>query len=508
MTRVTRWLNRITMYRLVLYYLLLLVGAALVLSALKVLSFDPVHIAFTAVLLAGLCIGFNQLFARIFNCKTNPESQLISALIITLIVGPFDPWLNLQFIISLAAIAMGSKYILAWHGRHAYNPAAVAVFLTAVLIGKGASWWVGNVYLFPLVLIGGVLIVQKIQRWNMVLGFLGLYLAATIAHVTLNSVGAPNILALLVDYISLTPILFFATVMLVEPITGPNSPKLRLWYGLGVAAILFVYQTTSAAPYTLELSLLTANLIIFLIRHEKRNTLVLQEKVELAHTVFGFWFKPSVPLVYKAGQFLEWTLPHAKPDSRGVRRYFTIASSPTEKDILLVTKFAPRKGSSFKDALSHLPAGESLYADGLEGDFVLPSDTTVPLVFIAGGIGVTPFRSMIKYLIDTNEHRNITLLYSVRSESELVFRDVFDNAKQVGVISKYIITGTSASSINNNETITPALIKECVKDVKTPLYYVSGPELMVKAFYTMLIKMGISPKSIKHDYFPGYESLQ
>jgi len=117
-------------------------------------------------------------------------------------------------------------------------------------------------------------------------------------------------------------------------------------------------------------------------------------------------------------------------DSRGNRRYFTIASSPTEKELRLGVKFYPN-GSSFKKALASMNEADTIIASQLSGDFIMPSNKKKKLVFIAGGIGITPFRSMIKYLIDTKQKRDIVLIYSNRTKTDVIYKNIFDSAANI-----------------------------------------------------------------------------
>src|SRR5258708_34079548 len=110
---------------------------------------------------------------------------------------------------------------------------------------------------------------------------------------------------------------------------------------------------------------------------------------------------------------MEWTVGHAHSDTGGNRRYFTLASSPTEKEVHLGVRFYD-PSSSFQRAVVELPAGSTIVAGQVAGEFTLPKDPQKKLVFIAGGIGITPFRSMVKYLLDRDEKRAITLFYSNR----------------------------------------------------------------------------------------------
>ena len=139
-----------------------------------------------------------------------------------------------------------------------------------------------------------------------------------------------------------------------------------------------------------------------------------------------------------------------------------------------------------------------IVASQLAGDFILPKDKNKKLVFIAGGIGITPFRSMIKYLIDTNEKRNITLFYLSRKTGDIAYRDIFNQAEQqLGI--KVIYSFADIPSFQYCMTI-----KEEVPDYKERFFYISGPNLMVTLFENNLKKIGVKKSHIKTDYFPDF----
>src|ERR1700709_894999 len=148
-------------------------------------------------------------------------------------------------------------------------------------------------------------------------------------------------------------------------------------------------------------------------------------------------FVPQRKLAFAPGQYMEWTLGHSDTDNRGNRRYFTLASAPTENHIRVGVKFSP-ESSSFKQAMLAMDQHTEIVAGQLAGDFVLPRDPQQKCVFIAGGIGITPFRSMIKYLLDTGQHRPIVLFYASKTVSEFVYQDIFDQAqRELGIKTMY-----------------------------------------------------------------------
>jgi Na+-transporting NADH:ubiquinone oxidoreductase subunit NqrB len=165
-------LNRITMYRLVLYYLIFLLGAAVGLSLLGILKYDVFALFFSIAFLIAVCWVVNWIFSRTFKVAANIESVYISALILALIITPVQSYKDLWFLGWAAVLAMASKYIVAINRKHIFNPIAFAVALMYFTLNQSASWWVGNASMLPFVLIGGLLVVRKIGRSDLVLSFL------------------------------------------------------------------------------------------------------------------------------------------------------------------------------------------------------------------------------------------------------------------------------------------------------------------------------------------------
>jgi ferredoxin-NADP reductase len=232
----------------------------------------------------------------------------------------------------------------------------------------------------------------------------------------------------------------------------------------------------------------------------------LKEKRELAPNLYEFVFSATERLRFKPGQYLEWTLPQVFFESRGNRRYFTIASSPTEDDLRLGVRFGD-DGSQFKRNLLALRSSDILQASNLSGNFIMPEDTKQKLVFIAGGIGITPFRSMLKYLIDRNEKRDVVLIYACLAARDFAYRDILKAAEVVGVRTLFLVTDptlTIASLPCETGYLTVELLQRMIPDFKDRLYYLSGPDAMVRSYERMLHDCSISRALIKKDYFPGF----
>ena len=145
---------------------------------------------------------------------------------------------------------------------------------------------------------------------------------------------------------------------------------------------------------------------------------------KVAEDIYTFWFTTPKKLNYTAGQFVELYLPHKNKDKRGDKRWFTLSSSPSEEMLAITTKFSKKDGSTFKEAMKKLKKNDKVNISFPMGDFVLPKSKSIPLLFIAGGIGSTPFRSIVKFVDDEGEKRNITMIYAANKKEEVAFLDV------------------------------------------------------------------------------------
>lgn len=487
------FLNQITMYRLVLYALTVFLVAAWFLSLLGFLPFGPINLAVSWVILLTSCWVTNKIFAYIFEVPTNVDSVYITAFILTLIITPIKNTHEVLFLGWAGVLAMSSKYILALNKKHIFNPAAVAVVITSLALNNSASWWVGTTAMMPFVLLGGLLIVKKIRRWSLVLTFFAVSLLTILGY---NLVSGNDPLQTTQKIFLETPILFFAFIMLTEPLTSPPTKFLQMIYG-GLVGFLFAPFIHLGSFYsTPELSLIVGNIFAWIVSPKEKLILKLKDKVKVAEDIYDFVFGLDQKLAYQAGQYMEWTLGQEKPDSRGSRRYFTLASSPTENSLRIGVKFYPN-GSSWKKTLSEMKVDEPILAGQLSGEFTLPKNPSQKLVLMAGGIGVTPYRAMIKYLIDKGEKRDMVLLYSVKNEAEIAYKDIFESGKAIGLKTFYITTDSMGY-------LDAPKISKAVPDFKERKFYISGPHGMVDAFEKTLKSMGVSSSQIKIDFFPGY----
>lgn len=487
---IDNWLNKITMYRMLLYGLGILVAIATIFGFTGVLSYSGYGIlAVTAVLIAVSYIT-NKALAYVYRATTNTESYLITALILACILPPSTAFTRLSYIALAGMIATASKFVLAYNRKHIFNPAAVGAAALSLLGLMSVTWWIGNPFMLPSVMILGLLIVRKLHRFKLVAA----YVLASLFMIVLVGLMTGQEAGLLIKNAVLSgPLVFFAAIMLTEPATLPVLKHYQILYGMLVGTLYSAqlhYGIFSTSPHMV---LLAGNIFAFIVNPKFQLTLKLKERRQISGQVFDFVFTPDRKFKFIPGQYMEWTLGHKKVDGRGNRRSFTIASSPTEKEVHLGIKLYDPP-SSFKAALMKLHAGDKIVAGHIAGNFTLPEDATKKLVFMAGGVGITPFRSMVKYLIDTQQKRDIILFYFVGSAEELAYKELFESAAKLGVRFVPVV----------GKRLSVSLLKEKLPGYKERYYYISGPNSFVESYRDLLRTNAIPTRQIVTDYFSGY----
>ncbi len=220
--------------------------------------YSPLDLAFSSLLIGAVCRTGNWIFAKVWEAESNDDSVLITALILILIITPVTPgdWRETGYAVFASLWAMAAKYMLTAGRRNIFNPAAFGVALAALVLGSSVSWWIGgSLYLLPLTIAGGALILLKMNVTEMVLAFAGADLL-TVAftspiHDPLKSVS---------DIVLHSMFFFFAFVMLTEPRTAPLGRTQKLIYG-ALVGILFAPEIHLGPYYTTpEMALLAGNL--------------------------------------------------------------------------------------------------------------------------------------------------------------------------------------------------------------------------------------------------------
>jgi ferredoxin-NADP reductase/nitrite reductase/ring-hydroxylating ferredoxin subunit len=244
--------------------------------------------------------------------------------------------------------------------------------------------------------------------------------------------------------------------------------------------------------------------------------LSLSEKTSIAGTdIMSFKFSRTDEqnyLNYKAGQYSVVNL-GTKEDPEGPTRSFTIASSPSEKDFILISTRI--RDTPFKKKLAGMDIGSTVNITAPMGEFVLPNDYSNPLIFLSGGIGVTPFRSMLKYATDNQLPIKIIVFDSNRNQTNILYKKEFDEWANINKNLKIIHTITDDSSAANKEDnwrgergyINEAMLTKYLTryELDNSIFYICGPPGMLNAIGKLLeVDLHIPKQRIKIEEFTGY----
>jgi ferredoxin-NADP reductase/Na+-translocating ferredoxin:NAD+ oxidoreductase RnfD subunit len=499
LTYVRSRLDAITSYRLIVYLLGLLFIVALLFSLAGLLGFSVVSIALEFALLLAASFVADLGWRWLFKAPANAESWLITALILGFILPPVTSSYGVAVTIAAAVLAASLKYLVAYRHRHIFNPAALTVVVLGLTGLVRPLWWVGSSALFIPVVILGILLTVKHRHY----GLIGTMLAVgLIAGLTAQpQAGLSGLTGIFVS----GPFLFLTFVMLSEPQTMPPRRLGQMVYALIVGLLYVTSLRVGTIAVTPEIALVLGNLFAFTIATNYKRSVVLQTVRMHAENVREYVFSSPSPIKYRAGQYAEWTLGSVGFDSRGNRRTFSLTSPPSGSDVSFAVKFYP-EGSQYKDRLKTLEPGAKITLGAIGGSFVLPRQSA-KVVMIAGGIGVTPFVSMIQTLLDVNPTADVTLVYMVGREEEYVFAELWDRARQAGFKIYPLLAGTPSFSWHGGTgPATPELLLSYIgeKNLSDVRVYISGPPPMVRAYKQTVRGIGVTRRHIVTDYFSGY----
>ncbi len=233
----------------------------------------------------------------------------------------------------------------------------------------------------------------------------------------------------------------------------------------------------------------------------------LVSRQEVAERTAAFHFEKPSNWSFKAGQFLDLTLlDPPEIDAEGNTRTFSIASSPGEATLMVATRM---RDTAFKRVLSTMPVGSAVKIEGPSGDLTLHNDAKRTAVFLAGGIGITPFRSIVFHAAEKKLAHRILLFYSNRSPEDAPFLDELQalgkaNPNYTLIASMTEMTKSHGSWKGETGQIDKAMLSRYLKDAVSPIYYVAGPPEMVKGLHTMINAAGVDDDDIRAEEFAGY----
>lgn len=233
-------------------------------------------------------------------------------------------------------------------------------------------------------------------------------------------------------------------------------------------------------------------------------SLSLIHKQKLARDIFSFYFNRPKGFMYQPGQYIRLILPHEHPDERGISRFFTLSSSPHEENYLTIT--VKILDSTFKRALFSLESNYPLKVFGPIGNFILDKSAK-DVVLLAGGMGITPFRSIISYSHAIKSKKNISLFASFSNKDEFLFYDELISIAVVNPRIKIIYSISTPSSLSfdiESGRIDGDLLKKYINVTQIKKYYLTGPSGMVDAMVKMLLNLRIDNSKIITEKFTGY----
>lgn len=493
-------LGRLTMYRLMVVSLTFLAALSVIYGIGGQIAFPPKAMLASLAVLLVVSVVTNRLFALLFAVEPHTESSVITALLLFFILQPTADPITLSQIALAALFASASKYVLAVRGRHIFNPAAVGAVWLSVFHFYLALWWVGSPMMIPFTAVLALLVLYRTRR--IPLGVVFVVLAAAILLSRNVSDGAT--LAAAVKFtVTQTPLIFFAGFMLSEPLTLPPAR----WQQLGVAALVAVLFSVPITIGTFllgpETALVIGNAVAFCFGQRRGIELVMTAKQALSPGAMEFVFRPSRTVGFRAGQYLELTVPHKGMDSRGARRAFSIASAPADFQNVKIGVKITAEGSSFKRALCAMDIGSTVRATGVSGDFELPKDERKPLLLVAGGIGITPFASQLGAL-DADNRRDIVVVYAASNTAEVSYIDTLERSGARVVVVARPTASTLPDSFEHISAaaLDPAVLEAAVPDINRRHVYISGPPGLVNSIASAARQL--KAKSVKKDYFTGY----
>ena len=233
----------------------------------------------------------------------------------------------------------------------------------------------------------------------------------------------------------------------------------------------------------------------------------LKNKQEIAVETMAFYFEKPKGFVYKAGQYVDYTLINPREaDAEGNTRGFSLASAPYENDLMSATRM---RDTAFKRVLKTLAPGAEFTLDAPGGSFTLHNNAAIPAVFVTGGIGVTPVRSIVLQAIHDQTAHRIFVFDSNKRPEDAVFLDELMKPHEKS--PQYTFVGTMTEMEKSSRTwhgetglITKAMLSKYIGDLTLPIYYIAGPPGMVVGLRKTLSESGVNDDNIRTEEFSGY----
>lgn len=237
------------------------------------------------------------------------------------------------------------------------------------------------------------------------------------------------------------------------------------------------------------------------------HTAKLNGREQLAEGTMAFHFDRPKGFEFRAGQAIDVTLlDPPETDAEGNIRTFSIASPPFEDQLMIATRM---RDTAFKRVLKSMPLGTAVAIDGPSGSLTLHKNSSKPAVFLAGGIGITPFLSILRQAAQEKLPQQLFLFYSNRRPEDACFLDTLNELQKTNPNFRFVPTMTEVGNshqkwIGQTGFIDGSMLANRLSSMQGPIYYIAGPPAMVAAMRQMIVATGADEDDIRTEDFLGY----
>jgi ferredoxin-NADP reductase len=235
--------------------------------------------------------------------------------------------------------------------------------------------------------------------------------------------------------------------------------------------------------------------------------LKLEDRLEVAERTLAFQFEKPPMFTFKPGQYINLTLlDPPETDAEGNVRTFSIASAPCEQALMVATRM---RASAFKQVFARMPRGTEVRIEGPFGNLTLHADATRPAAFLAGGIGITPFRSILVHAARARLPHRLFLFYSNRRPEDAAFLDELQALQRDNPNYTFIGTMTEMERsqrpwLGETGHVDQTMLARVLNGVARPIFYIAGPPRMVSGLHAVVKGAGVSDGDIRTENFTGY----
>ena len=236
-------------------------------------------------------------------------------------------------------------------------------------------------------------------------------------------------------------------------------------------------------------------------------TVKLKSRQEIARETMAFHFEKPDDFYFKPGQTIDLTLiDPPESDAQGNSRVFSIASAPYERDLIIATRV---RNSAFKRTLRTMAVGAEVKIEGPFGELTLHDNPDIPAVFLTGGIGITPFRSIVLQAANDKSSHHLSLFYSNRRPEEAAFLKELSGLESINRKFELVATMTQLEEDSHawqdeRGPINLPMLEAHLDHLATPVFYIAGPPRMVIAMRKLLKEAEVSSKNVRFEEFSGY----